>query len=91
MVGVIAKPGSACDALLRPLARSSDLLGHLHAAAFPYRPLRKERIELKASVTDLFDGQSLQAVLHLLSDPRGINGAGESELYRGAVWIAPVS
>lgn len=90
IVGVVAKPGSACDALLRPLAKGSDLLGHLHAAVFPYRPLRKGRIELKAAVTSLFDGQSLQDVLHLICDPRGFSGAGESELYRGAVWIAPI-
>jgi anti-anti-sigma factor len=90
VVGVVAKPGSKCDALLRPLAKGTDLLGHLHAAVFPYRPLRKGRIELKPTVAGLFDGQSLQDVLHLISDPRGFSGAGESELYRGAVWIAPV-
>ena len=57
----------------------------------PDRPLRKGRIELKPSVAELFDGHSLQAVLHLLSDPRGFNGAGESEFFRGALWIAPVT
>jgi hypothetical protein len=90
IVGVIAKPGTTFDALLRPLASGSGLLGHLHAAVFPYRPLRKGRIDLSSAVTSLFDGQSLQSVLHLISDPRGFNGAGESELYRGAVWIAPI-
>ncbi len=91
IVGVIAKPGTAFDALLRPFASSSALIGHLHAAVFPYRPLRKGRIDLQPAVTSLFDGQSLQSVLHLISDPRGFNGAGESELYRGAVWIAPIT
>ncbi|HAB16931.1 MAG TPA: anti-sigma factor antagonist, partial [Verrucomicrobiales bacterium] len=91
VVGVIARPGTPFDGLLRPLDRSTGLLGHLHAAAFSYRPLRKGRIELKPSVTELFEGQSLQAILHLLSDPRGFNGAGESVFYRGAVWIAPVT
>lgn len=90
VVGVVAKPGSACDALLRPLGRGTGLLGHLHAAAFPYRPLRKGSIELNATVAGLFDGQSLQDVLHLIADPRGITGAGESEFFRGAVWIAPM-
>lgn len=90
MVGVIAKPGTAFDALLRQLASGPGLLGHLHAAVFPYRPLRKGRIDLKPAVTSLFDGQSLQNVLHLICDPRGFNGAGESEFYRGAVWIAPI-
>jgi hypothetical protein len=91
LVGVVANPGSSIESLLRPLGRSAGLLGHIHAAAFPYRPLRKGRIELSASVSELFDGQSLQSVLHLLSDPRGINGAGESEFFRGAVWIAPIT
>jgi len=90
MVGVISKPGSAIDALLRPLARGTELLGHLHAAVFPYRPLRKGLIDLQPAVTSLFDGQALQSVLHLISDPRGFNGAGESEFYRGAVWTAPI-
>ncbi len=90
MVGVISKPGSAFDSLLRPLARGTELLGHLHAAVFPYRPLRKGLIDLQPAVTSLFDGQALQSVLHLICDPRGFNGAGESEFYRGAVWIAPI-
>lgn len=90
IVGFVAKPGTAHDALLRPLAQGSGLFGHLHAAVFPYRPLRKGRIDLKPAVTSLFDGHSLQNVLHLICDPRGFNGAGESELYRGAVWIAPI-
>jgi anti-anti-sigma factor len=91
IVGVVARPGSALDALLRPMGRGTGMLGHIHAAAFPYRPLRKGRIELKPAVIELFDGHSLQAVLHLLSDPRGFNGAGESEFFRGAVWIAPIT
>jgi hypothetical protein len=91
IVGVIAKPGTAFDALLRPLSSGTALIGHLHAAIFSYRPLRKGRIDLKPAVTSLFDGQSLQSVLHLICDPRGFNGAGESELYRGAVWIAPIT
>ena len=91
LVGVVAKLGCSFESLLRPMGRTPGLLGHIHAAAFPYRPLRKGRIELKSSVSELFDGQSLQAVLHLLSDPRGINGAGESEFFRGAVWIAPIT
>lgn len=91
IVGVIAKPGAAFEALLRPFASGTALIGHLHAAVFPYRPLRKGRIDLHPAVISLFDGQSLQNVLHLISDPRGFNGAGESELYRGAVWIAPIT
>ncbi len=90
IVGIVASPGTPLEPLLRPIHRDSELVGHFHAAAFPYRPLRKGLIELKPLVNELFDGHSLQAVLHLLSDPRGINGAGESEFFRGALWVAPV-
>lgn len=90
LVGVVARAGSRYDSLLRPLGRDAGLVGHIHAAAFPYRPLRKGRIELQPSVTGLFDGSSFQALLHLICDPRGFKGAGESEFIRGALWIAPV-
>ncbi|HVU23878.1 MAG TPA: STAS domain-containing protein [Opitutus sp.] len=91
LVGVVAKPGTALDPLLRPLGREAGVVAHVHAASFPYRPLRKGRIELPAAVNELFDGQALQAVLHLLADARDVNGAGEGEFFRGALWIAPIS
>ncbi len=91
LAGVVAKAGTSLDDFLRPLAPESQLLGHLHAATFHYKPLQKGRIDLHESVNDLFAGNALQSVLHLLSDPRGINGAGESEFYRGAVWLAPIA
>jgi hypothetical protein len=90
VAGVVAEAGSAYDPWLRPLAPGSGLVGHLHAAVFGYRPLRKGRIDLVPSVAGLFDGQPLLGVLHLICDPRGFSGAGESEFYRGAVWVAPV-
>lgn len=74
--------------MLRPAGR--NLLGHFHAACFPYRPLQKGQIDLHTTVHTLFDSQTLQAVLHLLCDPREIQGAGESEFLRGALWIAPL-
>jgi anti-anti-sigma factor len=64
--------------------------GHLHAAAFSYRPVPKERIELKESVRTLFEGQSLEGILHLLTDDRA-GTARESEFVRGACWIAPIA
>ncbi len=89
LVGVVARPGSAFEPLLRPLG-SAALRAHVHAVAFPYRPLRKGAIDLVTSTQELFESQSLQAVLHLLADPREFSGAGDSEFFRGAVWIAPV-
>lgn len=88
VVGVAARPGSPYDALLRPLG--SNILGHFHAAAFPYRPLQKGFIELSPTVSSLFDGNTINAVLHLLADTREFSGAGESEFLRGALWISPV-
>lgn len=89
LVGVVARPDTSFAPFLRPLG-SPDLHAHVHAAAFPYRPLRKGPIELQKSVADLFESQGLQSVLHLLADRREFNGAGDSEFYRGAVWVAPV-
>jgi len=89
LVGVVARPETSFAPLLRPLG-SPDLQAHIHAAAFPYRPLRKGPIDLHQSVRDLFESQGLQAVLHLLADRREFNGAGDSEFHRGAVWVAPV-
>lgn len=90
LVGVVAKPGTAYDPLLRPLGKG-ELRAHVHAASFPYRPIRKGKIDLKPAVTELFDGHALQAVLHLLADPREFNGAGDSEFTRGALWLAPLA
>jgi hypothetical protein len=91
IVGVVARPGTHLDPMLRPMAAGSGLVGHMHAGAFPYRPLRKGRIELAGSVASLFEASALQSILHLLSDSREIVGAGESEFYRGALWLAPIT
>ena len=94
LVGVVVHPGADVPwaGQLRPLAAGDrPLLGHVHAAAFPYRPIPKGAIDYATTVTALFDGPSLQSVLHLLADTREIHGAGESEFYRGALWVAPIS
>jgi anti-anti-sigma factor len=79
---------------VRPLGAATtekpSVSGHLHAAAFSYRPVPKGRIGLKESVRALFEGQSLEGILHLLSDDRGPTGR-ESEFVRGACWIAPIA
>jgi anti-anti-sigma factor len=76
-----------------PGTSSSSLIvsGHFHAAAFSYRPLQKGQIDLKASIKTLFENQVLEGVLHLLHDDRAASAAGQSELVRGACWIAPIS
>ena len=81
--------------VLRPLTSATGnttdpVTGHFHAAAFSYRPLQKGEINLQATVKNLFEGQALESVLHLLSDDRAIAGAGQSEFIRGACWIGAI-
>ena len=80
---------------VRPLGASKNaqpsISGHLHAAAFSYRPVAKGKIGLKESVHALFEGQSPEGILHLLYDDRGEAGVRESEFVRGACWIAPIA
>ncbi len=88
IVGVAARGETPLHPLLRPLGQGVS--GHFHAAAFPYRPLQKGFIDLQPSVAALYENHNLNAILHLLADPREFSGAGESEFLRGALWIAPL-
>jgi anti-anti-sigma factor len=93
----IAVRGSTGDLapVIRPFPNASSsgppVAGHFHAAAFSYRPVQKGQIDLRASIKGLFEGQTLEGILHLLSDDRALSGTGQSELVRGACWIAPIS
>lgn len=90
IVGLVTRaPCGAELPLLRPLVSSGELLGHFHAAAFPYRPLRKGRVELAATVQLLFESEQVLGLLHLVHDWRTGNGAGESRFLRGACWCTP--
>jgi anti-anti-sigma factor len=85
--------GSECpslDAFLRPLSNSGPI-GHFHAAAFSYRPLKKGSLDLTTTVQALFATETLQGVLHLLTDDRAAAGAHQSEFVRGACWIGAVA
>ncbi len=77
--------------LLRPLGTEATPMGHFHAAAFSYRPLQKGSIDMKATVTTLFETETLQGVLHLLTDNRIAAGPQQSEFVRGACWIGALS
>jgi hypothetical protein len=77
--------------LLRPLGAGTGFFGHFHAAAFSYRPLQKGEIDLKSTVTSLFEAENLQGVLHLLTDDRPAAGPQQSEFVRGACWISALS
>jgi anti-anti-sigma factor len=87
--GIVARPASVRGgAQLRPMG---ECQGHVHAAAFKFRPIQKGFIELPETIARLFEPDQLMGVMHLLSDDRGAAGAGESELIRGACWMAPLA
>lgn len=95
VVGVVARTASIggtpdLSAWLRPLDTEGRYCGHMHAAVFGYRPIKKGVVDLAVTVDSLFESENLQAVLHLLHDRRTINGAGESELVSGACWFGPL-
>jgi anti-anti-sigma factor len=91
-VGVCARARhEALASQVRPLGSGNELTGHFHAAPFSYRPLKKSEIDLKTTVSALFEAETLRDVLHLIGDDRDISGAGQSEFIRGACWIGPIS
>jgi len=92
IVGFAARQSRGAELrLLRPMRPALDLDGHFHAAALPYRPLRKGRVDLAETVRGLFETEQVLGVLHLLNDWRELSGAGESRLLRGACWGAPLT
>ena len=91
VVGFAAsKKVGASRRLLKPLVQSGELYGHFHAAAFPYRPLRKGKADLAQTIQSLFESEQVLDLLHLLNDWRELSGAGESRFLRGACWCAPL-
>jgi anti-anti-sigma factor len=84
-------PWPALVPFLRRLDPDSGLVGHFHAALFPYRPLQRGFLELVATAHTMFESQVVSSVLHLLNDVRPITGVGDTAFARGACWIAPLS
>ncbi len=82
---------STLDAFLRPFDEAGSLVGHFHAAVFPYRPLQRRSLKLQSSVIELFKSGGIVDVVHLLRDDRPISGAGETELTNGTCWMAPLT
>jgi len=91
VAGVVARPDAPGDhSQLRPIGGPSGLVGHFHAAAFPFLPLRRGRLDLHDTVSALFETERVLGVLHLLHDDRAAHGAGANEFIRGACWTAPI-
>lgn len=88
LFGVASKNKSGgLEAFLHPLGQNGNYV-HFHSMIFSYEPLMKGSLNLGETVNGLFERQSLQTVIHLLTDDRGIIGAGESEFLRGGLWIS---
>ena len=91
VVGVAARKAPASlMPLLRPLGQS-ELTGHFHAAAFSYRPVKRRELDVQAATVSLFEGETPQALLHLLNDDREITGAGQSQFAAGTCWLGSIS
>jgi anti-anti-sigma factor len=88
----VADPAPTADDApgLRPIGPGTAAHGHFHAAVFPYRPLPKGRLDLAESVTQLLGTESALSVVHLLADEREFEGVGQTDLMRGACWVAPL-
>ncbi|MGE5545033.1 MAG: STAS domain-containing protein [Bacillota bacterium] len=88
MVGIISRETKTPLAtFLRPLKPGSEWLAHLHAAAFPYRPLKKEGLQLEETVQQLVTNSPILGLLHLMYDDRELVGLGESRVLQGSCWI----
>jgi len=91
VAGVAARAeAGAVASLLRPFGNRPFPAGHMHAAAFSYRPIRKGELNLDETVRGLFESETPQTLLHLLHDDRHLTGAGQSEFVQGACWIGPI-
>jgi anti-anti-sigma factor len=91
VVGVAAGADRpALEHLLRPLGKHAWPTGYLYAAAFPDHPLQKSELDLRSTVSALFDGQPVQRILQLGSDAMGSAELTQSQFFRGACWIGPI-
>jgi len=66
-------------------------MGHIHAAVFPYRPIPKGMLAIHPTVNEILQTDRPTAVFHCIVDDREFDGIGETEVIRGAVWVAPVA
>ena len=88
LVGVAGRnlQGDAAT-FVRPIKGDSPVSAHIHAAAFPYRPVPRGELPFRATVAGILAVSTPNAVLHLMADTRPFEGVGETDLTRGACWI----
>ena len=90
VVGVAAAtPKNGLGPFLRPVG--SQFSGHFHGAVTAFRSLARGKVQLNDVLAEMFQPRSVITVAHLLRDSRPIEGAGESELLRGACWVFPLT
>ncbi|HVR39933.1 MAG TPA: STAS domain-containing protein [Thermoanaerobaculia bacterium] len=84
-----ASPSASLAPFLRPV--SDEYQGHFHAVVTAFRSLPRGKLPVADIVSAWLQPRSVVSVVHLLRDPRPIEGAGESEFQRGACWIFPIA
>jgi anti-anti-sigma factor len=90
VVGVASStPSPSLAPFLRPLG--GDLHAHFHAVVTAFRSLPRGKLPVADVVAAWLQPRSVLSVVHLLTDARPIEGAGESEFQRGACWIFPIA
>lgn len=91
VTGIISDGNSAQeDRFLRKIKGNSTIAGHFHAAAFSYQPVTRGLLNLETMLMTIFEKETLQGVIHLLSDDRDDASTLESEFKRGAIWMGGI-
>lgn len=75
---------------LRPLCPGSPIRAHIHAAVFNYQPVQRGELPFSGIVSKVLTSSNPNSLLHLMPDTRPYEGAGETDLARGACWIGAV-
>ncbi|KAA6461929.1 STAS domain-containing protein [Acidobacteria bacterium AB60] len=92
LVGVAGRNlGEDAAAFVRPIKAGSNLEAHIHAASFPYRVVPRGNLDYSTTIAGTLSSATPGSVLHLMADTRPYEGAGETDLTRGACWMGPLT
>jgi anti-anti-sigma factor len=99
MFGYVKKPlsntanGQQAESSDQPTnnPQAISLSSHIHAAVFPYQPLKNGLIEMSPTIRKILDGPPPLSLMHLIDDTRPVTGLGQSKLIRGACWFSPIN
>ena len=91
LVGVAGQNLSAeAPAFVRPIRPGSEIYAHVHAAVFSYRPVQRGELPIAGTISKILEGSNPKSLLHVMADTRPYDGVGETDLARGACWMAPI-